>query len=104
MADGFSFRSKRANPLAPPGGRRRERHLLRIPERGEQSGNAYALIFVPDSPLGALTQAQIDKLAYAGCSPGGMVGTACMTGTSAAGYGSDGTMGGYPASQVITNP
>lgn len=64
--------------------------------------NAYALIFVPDDPLAALSQAQIDKLAYADCAPGGMMGAVCMTGTSLAGYGSVGTMSGYPVSQVIT--
>lgn len=65
-------------------------------------GNAYALIFVPDDPLAALTQAQIDKLAYADCAPGGMMGITCMTGTSLSGYGSIGTMSGYPLSQTIT--
>lgn len=65
-------------------------------------GNAYALIFVPDSPLTPLTQAQIDKIAYADCAPGGMMGATCMTGTSEAGYGATGTMGGYPLSQTIT--
>jgi hypothetical protein len=64
--------------------------------------NAYALIFVPDNPLTALTQGQIDKLAYADCAPGGMMGPTCMTGTSLAGYGSVGTMSGYPVSQTIT--
>ncbi len=66
--------------------------------------NAYALIFVPDSPLTSLTQAQIDKLAYADCAPGGLMagGTLCMTGTSIAGYGSLGSMDGYPISQTIT--
>lgn len=69
---------------------------------GSNPGNAYALIFVPDDPLAALTQAQIDKLAYADCAPGGMMGAACMTGTSIAGYGAVGTMSGYPVSQTIT--
>jgi hypothetical protein len=64
--------------------------------------NAYALIFVPDSPLTALTQAQLDKVAYADCAPGGMMGATCMTGTSVAGYGALGTMSGYPVSQTIT--
>jgi hypothetical protein len=31
-----------------------------------------------------------------------MMGATCMTGTSVAGYGDVGTMGGYPISQVIT--
>ncbi len=65
-------------------------------------GNAYALIFVPDNPLDPLTQAQIDKLAYADCAPGGMMMAACMTGTSVSGYGAVGTMDGYPVEQVIT--
>ena len=49
-----------------------------------------------------LTQDQIDKLAYADCAPGGMMGSTCMTGTTEAGYGVLGSMGGYPVSQVIT--
>lgn len=69
---------------------------------GPNPGNAYALIFVPDDPLAVLTQAQIDKLAYADCAPGGMMGGTCMTGTSIAGYGTVGTMSGYPLSQTIT--
>jgi hypothetical protein len=73
--------------------------------------NAYALIFVPDNPLAALTQAQLDKVAYADCvklsgsggiNGGGMMGAVCMTGTSVAGYGAVGTMSGYPVSQTIT--
>jgi hypothetical protein len=63
--------------------------------------NSYALIFVPDDPLAALTQAQINTLAYADCAPGGMMGSTCMTGTSLA-YGAIGTMSGYPLSQTIT--
>ena len=73
-----------------------------FPKTSKNPGNAYALIFIPDNPLTALTQAQISKLAYADCAPGGMMGAVCMTGTSAAGYGSVGTMSGYPVSQVIT--
>jgi hypothetical protein len=66
-------------------------------------GNAYAMIFVNTAhPTAALTQAQIDKLAYADCAPGGMMGAVCMTGTNIAGYGAVGTMSGYPVSQVIT--
>ena len=60
------------------------------------------MIFVPDNPLTPLTQAQINKLAYADCAPGGMMGAACMTGTTVAGYGAIGTMGGYPVLQTIT--
>ncbi len=73
-----------------------------FPKAASNPGNAYALIFVPDSPLTALTQAQLDKLAYADCAAGGMMGAVCMTGTSVAGYGSAGTMSGFPLSQVIT--
>lgn len=73
-----------------------------FPKAAKNPGNAYALIFVPNDPLSALTQAQLDKLAYADCAPGGMMGAVCMTGTSLAGYGSIGTMSGVPASQVIT--
>jgi len=75
-------------------------------------GNAYAMIFVNTTdPTTALAQAQIDKLAYADCTPtapggmmmgGGMMGNMCMTGTTVAGYGTLGTMNGYPSSQVIT--
>lgn len=72
------------------------------PAAGSNPGNAYALIFVPDNPLTPLSQAQIDKLAYADCAPGGMMGAVCMTGTSVAGYGALGTMSGYPLSQTIT--
>jgi len=82
-----------------------------FPVKANNPGNAYALIFVPDSPTTPLTQAQIDKLAYADCVPtapggmmmgGGMMGSVGMTGTSVAGYGATGTMSGYPQSQVIT--
>jgi len=70
---------------------------------GANPGNAYARIFVDTSdPTATLTQAQIDKLAYADCTPGGMMGRACMTGTTVAGYGRLGSMQGYPVSQVIT--
>lgn len=67
------------------------------------AGNAYAMIFVNISdPTTALAQGQIDKLAYADCTAGGMMMTTCMTGTTMAGYGTMGTMMGYPVSQVIT--
>ena len=66
-------------------------------------GNAYAMIFVDTAdPTTALAQAQIDMLAYADCTAGGMMMSTCMTGTTTAGYGSDGTMMGYPVSQVTT--
>jgi hypothetical protein len=65
--------------------------------------NAYAMIFVNTTdPTIALTEAQIDKLAYADCTPGGMMMTTCMTGTTVAGYGKVGTMQGVPVSQAIT--
>lgn len=82
-----------------------------FPTAKNNPGNAYALIFVPDNATTALTQAQIDKLAYADCTPtaaggmmagGGMMGAVCMTGTSVAGYGAIGTMAGYPVSETIT--
>jgi hypothetical protein len=67
------------------------------------NNNAYAMIFVNTTdPTTALTQAQLDKLAYADCTPGGMMGSTCMTGTTMAGYGRMGTMMGVPTSQVIT--
>ncbi len=81
------------------------------PKAANNPGNAYALIFVPDAPLTSLTQAQLDKVAYADCAPlvgpnglngGGMMGAVCMTGTSEAGYGHIGTMSGVPFSQTIT--
>jgi len=65
--------------------------------------NAYAMVFINTlDPTAALTLNQIDKLAYADCAPGGMMGAACMTGTAVAGYGVVGTMDGYPVSQVVT--
>lgn len=70
---------------------------------GDNPGNAYVRVFInPRNPTAPLTPAQIDKLAYADCAPGGMMGAVCMTGTTVAGYGSIGTMSGYPVSQVIT--
>ena len=86
-----------------------------FPVKANNPGNAYALIFVPDNPLAALTTDQINKLAYADCTPtapggmmmgGGMMGSVCMTGTSHLGYPNldnlDGTMDGYPVSQLIS--
>lgn len=83
-----------------------------FPRLSANPGNAYTMIFVNTSdPTTPLTQAQIDKVAYADCVPtatagmrygGGMMGAACMTGTSLAGYGAVGTMSGAPLSQVIT--
>lgn len=70
---------------------------------GANLSNAYAMIYINlANPTGALTQAQIDKLAYADCTMLGMMGATCMTGTTVAGYGSIGTMSGYPVSQAIT--
>lgn len=64
-------------------------------------GNSYSMIFVNTAdPTIPLTQAQIDWLAYADCSAGGMMGAICMTGTSEAAYGAAGSMGGVPYSQV----
>jgi hypothetical protein len=65
--------------------------------------NAYAMIFVNTTdPTTVPAQAQIDKMAYADCTAGGMMMTSCMTGTTVAGYGKKGTMSGVPVSQVIT--
>jgi hypothetical protein len=70
---------------------------------GTNPGNAYAMIFVNVSdPTAPLTQAQLDKIAYADCAPGGMMSATCMTGTTVAGYATVGTMSGYPISQTIT--
>lgn len=66
-------------------------------------GNAYVRIFVnTDDPTRPLTQAQLDTLAYADCAPEGMMGDDCMTGTTVAGYGTSGSMRGYPVSQTVT--
>lgn len=73
-----------------------------FPRAGNNPGNAYALVFIPDDPLQALTQTQINYLAYADCAAGGMMGAVCMTGTSQEAYGAIGTMSGYPLSQTIT--
>jgi hypothetical protein len=68
---------------------------------GTNPGNAYVTVFVnTEDPLSTPTADVLDKLAYADCAPGGMMGASCMTGTSIAGYGSLGTMSGYPISQV----
>lgn len=70
---------------------------------GANPGNSYVRVFVNwHDPTSAATVTQIDKLAYADCAPGGMMGGSCMTGTSVAGYGTIGTMGGYPVSQSTT--
>ncbi len=70
---------------------------------GANPGNAYVRIFVNlADPTAPPTVLQLDKLAYADCAPGGMMGSTCMTGTTEAGYGSIGTMGGRPVSQVTT--
>ncbi|MEQ1803320.1 MAG: PEP-CTERM sorting domain-containing protein [Gammaproteobacteria bacterium] len=70
---------------------------------GANPGNAYAMIFVNTTdPTTPLTPGQINKLAYADCAPGGMMGAVCMTGTTVAGWGELGTMSGYPVSQSIT--
>lgn len=67
------------------------------------TGNAYAMIYINlANPLAAITAAQLDKIAYADCTAGGMMGDVCMTGTSVAGYGTIGTMSGYPIAQTIT--
>ena len=61
------------------------------------------MIFINTTdPTAPLTQAQINKLAYADCAPGGMMGATCMSGTTVAGNGTVGSMSGYPVSLVIT--
>lgn len=61
-------------------------------------GNAFVTVYINlANPTAALTQTQINKLAYGDCFAGGMMGDTCMTGYS--GYG---TMGGYPVTQSIT--
>lgn len=72
-----------------------------FPRSGNNPGNAYALIFVPDDPTASLTSAQLAKLAYADCAPGGMMSAVCMSGTSVVGYGAAGSMDGFPFSQTI---
>jgi len=63
-------------------------------------GNAYVTIYVNlNNPLTPLNSAQINRLAYADCAPGGMMGDTCMTG-----YWGRGTMGGYPVGQTLTQP
>jgi hypothetical protein len=73
--------------------------------------NAYATIFVNTTdPTAALTSAQIDKLAYADCTTGGLMGMTagaktCMTGwvNHAKSNLAGGTMQGtYPITQSIT--
>jgi len=62
------------------------------------AGNAFATIYInPANPTAALSQAQINKLAYGDCFAGGMMGDTCMTG-----YSGIGTMGGYPVAQSLT--
>ncbi|MEY4767059.1 MAG: hypothetical protein RI907_3732 [Pseudomonadota bacterium] len=72
--------------------------------------NAYATIFVNASdPRAALTSAQVDKLAYADCTTGSLMGMGaapmCMTGwvNHAKANLAGGTMqGAYPITQTIT--
>jgi hypothetical protein len=65
--------------------------------------NAYALVFVnTNDPTAPLTPEQISWLAYADCTPDGLMGKTCMTGTTTAAYGRIGTMGAYPTSQITT--
>lgn len=62
------------------------------------TGNSYVTIYVnPADPLAPLSAAQINRLSYGDCAPGGMMGDVCMTGWSGIG-----TMGGYPVSQTIS--
>ncbi len=69
----------------------------------DNPGNAYARVFVNrGDPTATPTQAQLALLAYADCTAGGMMGATCMTGTAGAGYGTVGSMSGYPLSQTTT--
>ncbi len=61
----------------------------------------YRIFVNTKDPLLPLTQAQIDTLAYADCHAEGMMGDDCMTGTTVAGYGTRGSMRGYPVSQEV---
>lgn len=73
------------------------------PDKRGGVGNAYAMIDVLIAdPSTRATQRQLDLLAYADCTALGMMGAACMTGTTVAGYGTIGSMNGYPVSQTIT--
>ena len=96
-----------------------------FPKAKLNPGNAYALIFVPDSVVSNTTTSLswneaagtgdlgLAHTAYADFVPtvnptgsydfgGGMMGAVGMTGTSAWVYGAVGTMGGYPLSETIT--
>lgn len=96
-----------------------------FPNVAQNPGNAYALIFVPDSVVNANAtnlawneatgtgDLGLAHTAYADFVPtvnptgsydfgGGMMGAVGMTGTSQRIYGSVGTMGGYPLSETIT--
>lgn len=65
-------------------------------------GNAYVRLFInTNDPAAPITPAQLNKLAYADCTAGGMMGSTCMTGTTVAGYGVVGTMQGQPVAQRI---
>jgi hypothetical protein len=68
--------------------------------------NAYATVFVNlADPTAVLTQAQTNKLAYADCTTGGLMGMmgTCMTGWLTATGTKGGTMQGtFPISQTIT--
>ena len=70
---------------------------------GTNPGNSYVLLFVNGAdPTATPTPGQVNRIAYADCASGGMMGATCMTGTSEAAYGTFGTMGGRPLSQVTT--
>jgi len=71
--------------------------------------NAYATIFVNvTDPTAALTQNQLDKLAYGDCTPGGLMGKMgkCMTGWTRITNGTPGAggtmQGTFPITQTIT--
>jgi hypothetical protein len=70
--------------------------------QGTNPQNAYAMVFVNTAdPTATIAQAQLDKVAYADCTPDGMMMATCMTGTSRAGYGTPGSMMGEPSEQTV---
>ncbi|MDD4915891.1 MAG: VPLPA-CTERM sorting domain-containing protein [Methylococcales bacterium] len=66
--------------------------------------NAYATIDVSAAQLNGtnpnLASSSFSNLFYGDCTPGGMMGTACMTGWGTS--SGAGSMGGYPISEVVT--
>lgn len=67
--------------------------------------NAYVTLDLTAAQLAGtssnLTSSLLTNLYYGDCNPGGMMGTICMTGWGKA-AGPNGSMGGYPISEVVT--